>query len=1057
MPIIPNVPSILEKVLTKNFSKNDYSETSENIYTTILDDLLLECTGRHMHQRSNTFTKCLDVSTKKPLLIVNELRNNLDKNQLNNLFNVLNQLKADIFALSDQLKNKSLSLVAYFIKMCEIKINGANNIFSENDVITYSEFLHFFSQALNTSATNELHTQELILNPNNGGIQTITFGESKPLEFFIGHANELIQHIIVILDFNKTIISDENLLSLFNQLGLFGFIVNKNFEFLRGITDVTLHKILDTQLVQNISKESAAWTYLNQYHPQDVDAIKGGCSELGFADCTPFKTQLFKDITSGMYLNSEPSSNDFKTVETEIFWSIHSNLNQEENACIFNFLKNYLKTNTNLVSKVELEKLLRFASHHIGELNKIKFYDHRFSASAENLSFLLFSIIKNHIGNDFEGQIRAINEFSKLYETVYQQAPHLTNLIDTLANRLFHMLARHIDQDTNLQTSTSVRSLILNLMSTCLQETHCSLYKISAKSFKSLGSLSRKNPNNLDIIQEAKLLSEKLRSKLSLEDLSNVASHFFKPNISQSKLNRQCKEIFNLTNCKPSSSINLDVNIDFDIDDELETTLSSITNSTNATTITLVPQTTTAAHNQTTSVIVDHNATTELPAYSNGTPSNQTFIETDANHNDSRLTNPGLTLGAAAAHGVGTGLLNGVIQYFAAKYSRHGQQASATKAMIIYSSLFVHATFAATFPLMLFKIQEHINQGNEDEAQQLWDSMLLQALPTFISSVGFTLGLQIVNECTQLLSNRFVRSVAQNTLPLLGTAVSLFKNPVASATQIGISIATSSLSYGLFNYISPIKNKINSSDKEAYENKDFECQEMIPFATPNKPDDEIKLFFQENKFITEENVKLIYKHLEIIIENTQCLSNKMVSVTFKNALDNLLEKTILDTPTGLKRDKMDLLAFISPSLLNEKEQEEQNNSEINLKRTPENLKTLLQTINKSLAESTTQQDSLNTILLRIEGVNFEDFTDEVSKSIKSIRTYSGFIVSLIKTALCNSSTTVIINSNQTFLRDKNGLANNRKCQSEYGDKTYSSGSGSSKDEENAQIVRPLLT
>lgn len=73
-------------------------------------------------------------------------------------------------------------------------------------------------------------------------------------------------------------------------------------------------------------------------------------------------------------------------------------------------------------------------------------------------------------------------------------------------------------------------------------------------------------------------------------------------------------------------------------------------------------------------------------------------------------------------------MINGIIQYFATKYSRQGEQSSKAKALVIYSSLLAHAAFAATFPMMLFKIQEHINQGNEDEAQQLWDVLLLNRL-----------------------------------------------------------------------------------------------------------------------------------------------------------------------------------------------------------------------------------------------------------------------------------------------------------------------------------------
>ncbi len=261
---------------------------------------------------------------------------------------------------------------------------------------------------------------------------------------------------------------------------------------------------------------------------------------------------------------------------------------------------------------------------------------------------------------------------------------------------------------------------------------------------------------------------------------------------------------------------------------------------------------------------------TELPSYSNSTASfNQPDTETieNSNHDAVLSFNPELTLGASAAHGVLTGVVNGLIQYLANKYSRHGEQGSTTKAVLIYSSMFLNAAIAATFPLMLLKIQEYINQGDEDEAQKLWDTMLSQALPTFIANVSSTLGLQIVNECTRLLSDQSkIRAIAQNTLPILGTAISAIKNPLATATQMVTSIAASSRTYCSLIYFFPVKkpqfdvenaNANNCTEMQSLNNEEEQTETQLT-------DSEIKN--QENLlyFIKQANLEGMRKSLNLI-------------------------------------------------------------------------------------------------------------------------------------------------------------------------------------------------
>lgn len=545
---------------------------------------------------------------------------------------------------------------------------------------------------------------------------------------------------------------------------------------------------------------------------------------------------------------------------------------------------------------------------------------------------------------------------------------------------------------------------------------------------------------------------------------------------------KRCKENFNLTHCQEFISANQTVGKDIDI-----------------TTIISKPNTT----------------TTELPFNLNSTSSNQTIVDTANEKNtDTDLANPGLTLGAAAAHGLGSGMLNGLIHYFADRYSRNNKQASKTKIIAIYSSLFVHAAFAATFPLMLYKIQEHIDQGNEEEAQRLWDNLLLQAPLTFISTAGLSLGLHVVYEYTQLLFNRF-RIIAQNTLPLAGTAVGLFKNPVATGVQMAASIIASSTTYGVFNWISPVKNNAIVLDVEAHENKGVELK-LLNTENDVKPTANVivgsEIIENTYLYITKEKLDDIRNQSEgiiILLEELVCSLEKSIEKD-KSKIDSDTNPAVADTYQTIIDDKAQILQIIKGevkncnteiSFLNDDHKEAYKSYIIKNTHNPEEKKKIKDDYSSAMNKLgnvfkrmepmfNNMKINLGTAHGYVKGASKSFAGDETLLSLDKLMDKIQFPLSLTKNyiskyntwdaaekgekngaikALANKENfekSIQPNTSQITSRPKKtrSFLNTRPQSVASDSRTHSSGSeegsvisnGSSKDEENALIVRPLL-
>lgn len=325
MPAKSNDLSILEKIYLGNFNKDDYSElTNENIYKIILDDLFFECTGDHKyHRANNTITKCHGGEAIKPTLIVNELRNSLDKNQLINLFDVLNQLKAEISVVSEQLIKQSLSLVAYYSGMFRAKINDDSSSFSENDLLTISSIAKFFTSLFQISNITEYNTFQVGYVDDPNSRYNFTLSHSVNIHKFLNDFLQSSKILFAIFEKYKYLAPEKSIIEFFKTFGDLGFQLKIKDEY-QYQADLVMHNaeniISKLWNTSDAFKKSTALTFLNRYHEiKDIDAIKQDCKDvfgLNPQDCRPFTPSSISNITKTLIPETTNTTTTLATVQT---------------------------------------------------------------------------------------------------------------------------------------------------------------------------------------------------------------------------------------------------------------------------------------------------------------------------------------------------------------------------------------------------------------------------------------------------------------------------------------------------------------------------------------------------------------------------------------------------------------------------------------------------------------------------------------------------------------------------------------------------------------------
>lgn len=379
---------------------------------------------------------------------------------------------------------------------------------------------------------------------------------------------------------------------------------------------------------------------------------------------------------------------------------------------------------------------------------------------------------------------------------------------------------------------------------------------------------------------------------------------------------------------------------------------------------------------------------------------------------------------AAAGHGLGNGVINAASQQLSEYLiNRSADNRSRIPAIALnLATLLVHSGYVATLPLILASLQNS-DVVDENAKDEMWERIIPQVIPSFFTNLGFGLGFQLLNHYqAHYLSRLPTVKAAVQSIPVVSTAYAAISAPISTAVNIGAATASSLLTKTAFNFFSSASKKKASQLMEAEKNlemqplsekKDEDSNRSLIKVISNNND--LKKFYDLNTFITENNVGKIRIYLTKIINCTETLSEEMNQEIFKNKLKDILKS---EKMTGLIYDNDDLLNFISG-------ENEKNYDQLNLKLSPENLKTLLQTIQKSLMDSVSVPDSLLSTLDQLEGGHPGAFVKEIQELIKLIRANVGFIKTIITPALLiNVSPGCVKDTDSATLRkDKGGNKN----------------------------------
>jgi hypothetical protein len=101
---------------------------------------------------------------------------------------------------------------------------------------------------------------------------------------------------------------------------------------------------------------------------------------------------------------------------------------------------------------------------------------------------------------------------------------------------------------------------------------------------------------------------------------------------------------------------------------------------------------------------------------------------------------------------------------------------------------------------MLLTLNKLVDEGNKDEAQAQWDMMVQEMLPTFVTTLGLSAGLQWLNYFSEnYLSKKPTAKAVIQTIPVASAAINFFKNPIPTGIQVATSSAVSAIGLAFSN------------------------------------------------------------------------------------------------------------------------------------------------------------------------------------------------------------------------------------------------------------------
>ncbi|MEN9450903.1 MAG: hypothetical protein RJA83_1521 [Pseudomonadota bacterium] len=754
----------------------------------------------------------------KNLFIHVFLKGALEQNNLNNAFDFFTKYILDNKnTLPDEDIKKLITLGTHYTTMYEAKINDANAILTKNDVITTTSFISFLSSLFNIHNITEFESRGLIHQKVEGSLPNITFGDPQKIDTLVKDTIKLSEDLTQRLDFKRYSYEKVSAQNFLGSLGRLGFELKLKEEFQDDNHRIPAiaRNILSSTNSTSFSKEDrgeAAYTFLSEFNDKNEKKIKDDCADLGLEDCP-------RPVTASTRLFQQIARGNYT--------------NQKPSFADYAQVESEIKANIHTLDREQYTHILTFLKNALktsnGSENTFNF---------KNLYRFAFNSVDN-LSTDLQQKNRLDESFAQAAESL---SFFLFNIVKNNVNNQDLLDQVHIITQFSYLFENIIRQA--PHLNSLLDTMGNHLFSILARNIDSIEALQTGHREFIKIIKD---LNQVCRENRDACNLSKILAGSFK---SLGSMSRKSSG-YTLNATKEAKAL-IETSRTHLSPEQLSDSVSFFFKA-NITKNELIRQ-----------CKQKFNLTGCRPAskinLDDLADGGTAAIETS--RNDTALSNSEIQIGAPAGYGAGMGAYNAIMRHF---YPNS-----------VMLNIVGNAAFAASFPLMLFGLQEYMGSDTQDQNQLTWLDMAWQIPTNFGHAMVWNTGLYLVNvaanDISSLVSNSTrlqfaTKHIATNTLPFVATVASVIKKPIETGVQMGASMASSSITSGLLNRFFPRK-KIKTSDIEAGEKKDVEMQKL---ASPSETTSDTSK--QNNTENFPHGKKLMYFIQEQQIENIQTKLN----------------------------------------------------------------------------------------------------------------------------------------------------------------------------------------
>ncbi|WP_342219599.1 hypothetical protein [Rickettsiella endosymbiont of Miltochrista miniata] len=885
MPAIPkrttskatNIPDeIFSDILKGNYSQ--YLDTID--FNQFLSDFLLE--ESTCKENSSPYDPNCILHNTKPIVKIKFLELLVKKDELKNVWNFCRDyISSQNHQISEATTQKLLQLQSDFIVLYTKKFSTVNDTFAENDAKTINSYFSFEEEFFQIPDFMTIEANFF------SGENAFTYSKNL-LKSIIKMAPNAQDSIVT----NQTNAYNYDITNLLNSFvkgaGNLILKLRNNDEPYHDI-EASVKDLINEATIKVTPTElsSIRFNFLSQYH-QGYSDIENVCQQLfNTTECYPYVpevNQQFELITQGHSpINSTESS---KILEQFLFGSENSIL---ERLKYFSITKNKNNKLSNLLDyfkkslSIDNEQNQDLSANVVSKLSRLLihlkgvFSEGNIRPKILNKALSLFlTMLKNpSIANhDFHlwPVLSACADEVKILLKNYNaySASHNTDINTTL--RIFSAILHSINNINSVinQYNQEINTIVKELSEACLNLEICDSFTALNQFSKNLGTMARrlfktgKLSDAESTLKNVQAILKNATNQVTEDELKGIAWTFLNQyhDKDASQITSDCKKLFNLSDCHEFIASNGTMEMEDDTTPPTTLIPEVITNNTTSTTTTTsAPQVNTTVAPAINQTVGYQEISTFSPISFPETPSTTEIITAITQDLGSKL--PSATeIGSTAAHSFGSGLLNLMTQAMSIwlRSKGHGESIISAISLSLAGGI-LQASYMATFPLMLFTLNQLVAEGNEEKAQAQWDLMTQEMLPAFFTSLTLSTGLQLLNYLSEnyLSKQSTLKSLIQS-IPTLSSLWSFSRNPILTGIHTGTAYVVSSIGLAGFNRFFSARNN-QKSDIEVNRN----IVEMENLTTESN-NEELEINTKKTepartfKYLTEENLESVRKN-----------------------------------------------------------------------------------------------------------------------------------------------------------------------------------------------------